>query len=214
MCKVGQGVFFHQTFRWHVSWCLLIFFLFLGIFWNNLFSGQNYLVLFNCSRGDFDKFKAGIDHHTSTQIPGEDQEGHSRFKAAQGAAAIEELSKKKFANSSEKKICWVLRLYDQWCEYRISSFQCNPPIQRSDLSIHKLKSLTKTDLAYSLSRFITEIHKLNGEEYPPCTLYQMCMCLQMYLESNRLHWIILNKADPQFVDFYYVLDNVMKQKSA
>ncbi len=76
-----------------------------------------------------------------------------------------------------------------------------------------MNSLTKTDLACSLARFITEIHKLNGDEYSPCTMYQMYVCLQMYLESNHLHWKILDKQDPNFVDFYCVLDNVIKQKS-
>ncbi len=184
------------------------------LFLEKLFVVRDNLWLFNCYRGNFDDFKEGIDHHTSTQVSPQDTEPHSHFKPAQGHTEIEELSKKKFANSFEKKICWVLGLYQQWCKYQISSFQCNPPILRSDLSISKLNTLSKTDLAYSLSCFITKIRKLNSKEYPPRTVYQMCVCLQMYLESNCLHWKILNKADLQFVDFYYVLDNVMKQKCA
>ena len=158
--------------------------------------------------------RKGLIIALQTQVSPQDTEPHPHFKPAQGHAEIEELSKKKFANLLEKKIHWVLRLYQQWWEYWISSFQCDPPILRSDLSISKLNTLTKTDLAYSLSHFITEIRKLNGEEYLPHTVYQICVCLQMYLESNCLYWKILNKANPQFVDLYYVLDNIMKQKCA
>lgn len=137
---------------------------------------------------------------------------NSCFKPAQDQKQIQDLSCKKFANSSEKKIHWVVGLFQQWCEYRINSMDCDDPIRRCDLQ--KLDNLNKLDLAYSLSRFITEICKLNRDEYPPRTVYQMCICLQMFLETNRLHWKILNKQDPLFMDFYYVLDNVMKQKSA
>ena len=74
--------------------------------------------------------------------------------------------------------------------------------------------MTKEDLAFSMARFITEICKLNKDEYPPRTVYQMCVCIQMYLEMNRIHWKILNKQDVKFVNFYYILDNVIKQKYA
>ncbi len=68
--------------------------------------------------------------------------------------------------------------------------------------------------AYALSSFVTEIVKMNGSEYPPQTLYQMIVCVQIFLESEKLYWKLLDKGDPYFVNLYYTLDNIMKQHTA
>ncbi len=96
----------------------------------------------------------------------------------------------------------------------MNAFKCDEPIVHANLTDKNLSKLTKEEWAFSMARFITEIWKLNREEYPPRMVYQMCVCIQMYLESNKIHWKILNKQDSKFVDFYYILYNVMKQKCA
>ncbi len=105
---------------------------------------------------------------------------------------------------------WVTDLYGQWHEHRLEAYDCPSHIVRSDLS--NIPKLQKTDLAYSLQLFITEIKKLNGENYPPITLYQMIICLQMSLEYQKVYWRLLTKEDPDFVDLFYTVDNIMKQK--
>ena len=79
-------------------------------------------------------------------------------------------------------------------------YQCPPAIHRSDLS--DCSKLTKKDLSFCLTRFVTEVKKLNGENYLPCTVYQMIICIQMYLK------------DPEFIDLYYAIDNLMKEHTS
>ncbi len=88
-------------------------------------------------------------------------------------------------------------------------YQCPPAIHRLDLS--DCSKLLKQDLSFCLTRFVTEVKKLNRENYPPHTVYQMIICIQMYLEAQKLHWQLLNKEDPEFVDLYYAVNNLMKE---
>ncbi len=118
------------------------------------------------------------------------------------------LSCKNFVKNSEKNemgdriICTMERT-------KITSHPCEEAIFRSDLHYHS--KLNKGNLAVSLSRFITEVHKLDRTEYPPQTLHQMIICMQMFLETEKLYWKLFDNSDQNFADLYYILDNVMKE---
>ncbi len=45
-------------------------------------------------------------------------------------------------------------------------------------------------------------------------LYKMVICVQMYLELEKLYWKLLDKGDLHFINSYYTLDNSMKQCTA
>ena len=92
------------------------------------------------------------------------------------------------------------------------SIDCDFRIIQSDLNFPH--TLVKHYFAHALSSFVIEIVKMNGQEYPPQTLYQMVICIQIYLESEKLYWKLLDKGDPQFVNLYYTLDNIMKAHTA
>ncbi len=128
------------------------------------------------------------------------------------AQDMEELAKRRFAANSERKIKWVLRVYGQWRAHRITKDDCDFRIIRSDLRFPS--KLVKRYLAFSLSCFVTEIVKMSGEEYPPQTLYQMVICVQMMLESEKIYWRLLDKSDLEVVNLYYTLDNIMKERTA
>ncbi len=61
-------------------------------------------------------------------------------------------------------------------------------------------------------RFIAEVKKLNGQEYPPKTLYEIIVCVQMHLESQGIFWKLIDDGD--FVNVKFALDNVMKKQTA
>ncbi len=130
------------------------------------------------------------------------------FHAAMNEETITELSKKRFASNSEKKICWVTGLYSQWHQHWINQLHCPISILRSDLRFPM--KLEKGYFAQSVSRFLTKIRKLNRSEYLPQTLYQMVVCLQMFLETEKLYWHLFDKSDSNLADLYYTLDNLMK----
>ena len=60
------------------------------------------------------------------------------------------------------------------------------------------------EMVYALKRFIVEVHKQNGEEYPAETLYELVICLQMFLNS---------KGKNDYVEVHNCLDNRMKELS-
>ena len=74
--------------------------------------------------------------------------------------------------------------------------------------------LVKQNFAYALCRYITEVQKDNGKEYPPNSLRDLLYCLQMYLETKRVYWKLIDKTDDQFMDVAMVLDNKMKKRVA
>ena len=79
-----------------------------------------------------------------------------------------------------------------------------------DLDDHE--TITEENLVYAMSRFIREITKLNGEQYPAKTLYEIMMCVQFHLESIGFMWRLL--ADNRFTDLKFCLDNVMKERAS
>ena len=66
----------------------------------------------------------------------------------------------------------------------------------------------ESSLTYALPRFITEVKKLDGSEFPSKTLYKILFCIQFDLETMGLCWKLLN--DKKFSDVKFTLDNMMK----
>ena len=53
---------------------------------------------------------------------------------------------------------------------------------------------------------------MNGEDYPPNMLKELIYCIQMFLHSKRVFWLLLHRSDITFLDLFYVLDNEMKKE--
>ena len=45
-----------------------------------------------------------------------------------------------------------------------------------------LECLTKLAFCVAMCQFITEVCKLDGTKFPPCTTYEIVICIQMFLE--------------------------------
>ena len=132
------------------------------------------------------------------------------FKTVENEDKIYELSNKRFAEMSNRKIRWAVNLYCQWRLTRMEDSMCPTAISRANLDI--VSEVCKEDLAYALARFIREIKKVNGEEYPPNTLREIIIMVQMYLNQNGIFWKLLD--DSVFVFLRNVLDNTMKERTA
>ena len=81
-------------------------------------------------------------------------------------------------------------------------------IALSDLT--KPQTLVKEKFCNSLCKFIVEIQKVKGGDYPPQTVQALILAIQMHLKTCRVNWRLLNKDDPIFVDLFNIADNVMK----
>lgn len=73
--------------------------------------------------------------------------------------------------------------------------------------------MTKDELCYTLSRFVCEAKKQNGEDYPGDTLYELIISIQLSLEVDcgRQYKFLNDKAFSQLKN---TLDSTMKERAA
>ena len=122
--------------------------------------------------------------------------------------ALQNMARKNFSEETTKKVNYVWKMYSQW------------RIQRNDSGLYELitcdlddhETINEHDFTSSMCRFITEIKKVNGEQFPAKTLYEIVLCVQFYLESVGIVWKLLS--DDKFSDLRFTLDNIMKQRSS
>ena len=77
-------------------------------------------------------------------------------------------------------------------------------IVREDLSF--VRTFDQVELSFALSRFVTEVKKLDNTDYPPNTIRELIIMIQMHLHQNGIYWKLLDGDN--------VLDNLMKQRTA
>ena len=117
---------------------------------------------------------------------------------------LEELCHKNFAPETLKKVKWAVKLYHEWRRYRCSSSGSGS----IECDLDDKTSITKRGLIFALVRFLSEIKKMDGSEYPGKTLYDILICIQFHLETHGYAWKLLN--DDCFKDIRFTLDNLMK----
>ena len=130
------------------------------------------------------------------------------FKIPEKEETIEQFSKEQFAPQSKRKIMWAVNLYSDWHRNRIAvPGVCHQIVQAN---LEMLYTFTQGDLCYSLSRFIREVKKPDGSDYPLNTVRDLVLMIQMYLHENSIYWKLLD--NPEFVMLHNVLDNTMKER--
>ena len=120
---------------------------------------------------------------------------------------LDDLSHKNFSPDTMKKVKWVRNMYVTLRNHRNTS-----GVEQIVCDLEKKETFSETDLAYALCRFITEVKKLDGTEFPGKTLYDIVICVQFYLEILGFSWKLLN--NEAFTDMKFTLDNVMKMRTA
>ena len=130
-----------------------------------------------------------------------------KYKDPVNEDKINELSHKNFAYESKNKIKWAVNMYVGWRRTRILDPYVPSEIKSADLE--NLRTFSQGDLCYALCRFIREIKKVNGEEYPPNTLREIVIMIQMYLHERNVMWKLMHGEG--FGQLRNVLDNTMKE---
>ena len=97
-------------------------------------------------------------------------------------------------------------MYSQWCIYR--NGHENEEFIYCDLD--DPETITEENLVFGVSQFIREVRKVNFDQFPAKTLYEICMCVQFHLESVGYMWRLLS--DARFVDLKFTFDNTMKER--
>ena len=158
--------------------------------------------------------KVGCEVTNQKQKIGEvsevDDQGSEKRRVPQDEAKISELTNKVFAVQSCKKIRWAVKMYNEWRVNRLKEVLVPVEIRRCDLKFPQ--DFNENDLCYTLIRFIREVRKLDNTEFPPNTLREIIVMLQMDLQQKGVYWKLLD--GEKFSDLWNVVDNTMKERHA
>ena len=116
--------------------------------------------------------------------------------------------KTKYQNS------WGASAWRQWAEWR-NTIEDNTLPNGFDKVPLFIQELSEEQLGFWLSRFVLEVKKKNGGEYPPNSLYQICCSIQRNFNDRSSGKFkltnIFNKDDQKFFKFYEALDSKMRE---
>ena len=112
-------------------------------------------------------------------------------------------------SNSKAATDWGIRVWNDWAK-------CRPkPTADSDGIVPlttPLLEIPPVDLSYWLRKFVLEIRKRDGSEYPPKSIYALVCCFKRYFEHHGIHGVNpLNLNDARFGDFRGTLDAEMKR---
>ena len=134
--------------------------------------------------------------------------GKRRYHEPMCDVELHDLTRKKFAYQTNKKIKWVKNMYVDWRKYRNSI----SPGEIVNCDMDNVETIDESSLVFAIPRFITEVRKLDGSEFPSKTLYDIVICLQFHLETLGFTFKLLN--DDTFSKIRFTLDNLMKKRVA
>ena len=73
-----------------------------------------------------------------------------------------------------------------------------------------INTICVENLVSGMRRFITDVHKLDGSDFPAKTLFQIVVCVQFHLETLGFTWKLFD--NKEFTELKFTLDNIMKQR--
>ena len=117
------------------------------------------------------------------------------------------LARKDFASQTKKKINWVKTMFDEWRNYRNNDENMGD----IDLDLDNDATISPLSLNYTVCRFLTEVKKLDGSDFPPKTLKEIVLALQFYLEMRGYSYHLID--DDMFREIRFTLDNLMKKRT-
>ena len=121
---------------------------------------------------------------------------------------LDKLAKKNFADDTMKKVNWATKMYNDWRMHRNSSSD----LEDIYCDIFDKETINHDSLVFALTRFVTEVKKLDGSDFPGKTLYEIVICIQFHLETMGYAFKLISEEG--FKDVKYTLDNVMKMCTA
>ena len=105
---------------------------------------------------------------------------------------------------------WGIRAWNEWAAARGAS--TSEAVTDHVPVATPLLQMTGDDFAYWLGKFVLEVRKADGGEYPPKSLYALVCCFKRYFEANGVHDInLINSNDPRFGGFRQTLDAEMQR---
>ena len=140
--------------------------------------------------------------HTSLQLS-TTPHTHFRFAPPKSQSQIDEARLDRIPTKTKDDTTYCHKLWKTWRECRQTQTGENIP---------SIETMTHTELTHWLSRFVVEVRKVDGTEYPPNTLHHIVAGLQNHLRLEG-KMVDLFK-DRQFAPFQASLDGEMKRLQA
>ena len=107
--------------------------------------------------------------------------------------------------NTRKNTAWAVGVFRNWRNER----NFRPHVQTL---IPELTMMTAEQLNFYLGRFVGEARKVDGNEYPPKSLYLLCCGLLRHLRDCGVNdKNILDTKDARFAEFRKILDSKMKE---
>ena len=107
-----------------------------------------------------------------------------KYKDPLDLQELEKLMETCYAENSEWKVRWAVKMYSERRLHALNMECSDDHLANAD--IHNVNTLDKSALCFSLSKFVTEVIKVNREDYPPNTLKELIYSIRMYLHSKRV----------------------------
>lgn len=139
------------------------------------------------------------------------------FNKPRSESEMEELGKKRVSHATRTKILWACRAYDRWVDFRRKMYIGrinNPKPNEEWRKVDRLSTSCKQPavLSRDVCDFITEVRKENGKQYPPGTVYDLVLCISLYLEREfKMHRLTSKEHWPKIRN---TLDAIMVEKTA
>ena len=136
----------------------------------------------------------------------------ARFAAPVSDSNEAELRSSAVPQKTKSVTEWGIKIWNEWAAARAGSTE-NPEDRVGPET--SLLQMPVKDFAYWLGKFILEIRKRDGHEYPPKSLYALVCCFKRHFELSGVHDINpLSPGNAVFGDFRITLDAEMKRLHA
>ena len=101
---------------------------------------------------------------------------------------LKDLGHKNFSPETMKKVRWMLNMFHDWRQFRESQ----PNLENIYCDMDDVHTISKKSVNVAICKFITEVKKLDGSDFPGHTLYDIVISLQFHLETLGLAWKLLS----------------------
>ena len=88
---------------------------------------------------------------------------HREYHVPLDESTLDGLTKKNFAPETMKKVNWVCNMFQEWRGYRNDE----PGFSDIHCDLDNLASISQESLIFAMIRFITEVKKMDGNDFPP-----------------------------------------------
>ena len=135
-----------------------------------------------------------------------------RFSAVSDEKEIEDRMKDRVPKQTQNNNNWAARAWETWAAWRNKQ----PATARDyfgPIPLDVKDCVTHEKLGYWLARFVLEVRKQDGKDYPFRSLYNLCAAIQRYLREKEsmcdIH--ILDQKNAHFRKFVGALDSKMME---